>query len=72
MKQAIAYIRVSTHEQAVEGVSLQAQQARIETWCEQNDYDLAEICIDAGISGSRMDNRSELQRALARIFHEHL
>ena len=27
MKQAIAYIRVSTHEQAVEGVSLQAQQA---------------------------------------------
>ena len=67
MKQAIAYIRVSTHEQAVEGVSLQAQQARIETWCEQNDYDLAEICIDAGISGSCMDNRPELQRALAAI-----
>jgi site-specific DNA recombinase len=64
MKQAIAYIRVSTHQQATEGVSLEAQQARIRAWCETNGYELAEVCIDAGIGGSRMDNRPELQRAL--------
>jgi site-specific DNA recombinase len=67
MKQAIAYIRVSTHEQATEGVSLEAQQTRITEWCNTNGYELAEICIDAGISGSRMDNRPELQRALSSI-----
>lgn len=67
MKQAIAYIRVSTHEQAAEGVSLEAQQARIESWCESNGYELAEVCVDAGISGSRMDNRPALTRALESI-----
>ena len=67
MKQAIAYIRVSTMEQATEGVSLEAQQARIAAWCESNGYKLAEVCIDAGLSGSRMDNRPELQRALDAI-----
>ena len=67
MKQATAYIRVSTQEQAAEGVSLEAQQTRITAWCEANGYELATICIDAGISGSRMDNRPELQRALQAI-----
>lgn len=67
MKQAIAYIRVSTHEQATEGVSLEAQQAQITAWCERNGYQLAEVCVDAGISGSRMDNRPALNQALAAI-----
>lgn len=67
MKQATAYIRVSTQEQATEGVSLEAQQTRITAWCETNGYELATVCIDAGISGSRMDNRPELQRALSNI-----
>ena len=67
MKQAIAYIRVSTHEQAAEGVSLEAQQAQITAWCDRNGYELADVCIDAGISGSRMDNRPALQRAMQAI-----
>ena len=67
MKRAIAYIRVSTHEQAAEGVSLEAQQAQIAAWCERNGYQLAEVCIDAGISGSRMDNRPALHKALNAI-----
>ena len=67
MKKAIAYIRVSTHEQAAEGVSLEAQQAQITAWCERNGYQLAEVCIDAGISGSRMDNRPALNKALCAI-----
>ena len=38
MKQAIGYIRVSTEKQANEGVSLEAQEAKIVSWCKANDY----------------------------------
>jgi len=64
MTAAIGYIRVSTAGQVEDGVSLDAQQARIAAWCLANDYDLAELFIDAGISGKRADNRPELQRAI--------
>lgn len=33
-------------------------------WCELNNYELAEVFVDSGISGKRQDNRPELQRAL--------
>lgn len=65
MKQAIGYIRVSTEKQANEGVSLEAQEARIKTWCDNNGYELVGVFIDAGISGKKMENRPELLRALA-------
>jgi hypothetical protein len=32
-----AYVRVSTEEQARDGVSLDAQKAKIAAWCELND-----------------------------------
>lgn len=62
---AIGYIRVSTERQATEGVSLEAQQARIEQWCQANGYELVQIEVDAGISGKSMDTRKGLQAALA-------
>lgn len=65
MKAAIAYIRVSTERQATEGVSLEAQQARIKQWCQANGYELVQIEVDAGISGKSMDTRKGLQAALA-------
>lgn len=37
MQKAIGYIRVSTQGQADEGVSLAAQRAKIEAWCNLND-----------------------------------
>ena len=37
MKQAIGYIRVSTEKQANEGVGLEAQEAKIVTWCKANE-----------------------------------
>lgn len=52
MKQAIGYVRVSTEQQAQEGVSLEAQQAKIESWCKANGYQLAQVFVDAGVSGS--------------------
>ncbi len=61
---AIGYVRVSTTGQAVDGVSLEAQQARIEAWCTANDFELASLYVDAGISGKRADNRAGLQDAL--------
>ncbi len=63
--EAIGYIRVSTAGQATDGLSLVAQRQRIERWCEANDYRLADVHTDAGISGKRADNRPALQRALS-------
>ena len=61
---AVGYIRVSTAGQADEGISLEAQQAKIEAWCLVNGCELSECFVDAGISGKRADNRPELQKAL--------
>lgn len=62
--QAIGYIRVSTDEQANEGVSLAAQRKRIAAWCDAHGYDLVAVHEDAGLSGKRADNRPGLQAAL--------
>jgi len=67
MKQAVGYIRVSTDKQATEGVSLEAQRSRIESWCLANGYELSAVFVDAGISGKRMDTRPELLKALASL-----
>lgn len=67
MKQAIGYVRVSTEQQASEGVSLEAQRARIQAWCETNGYELVAVYVDAGISGKSMDKRKGLQDALAAL-----
>ncbi len=61
---AIGYCRVSTQSQLRDGVSLEAQQERIRAWAVANEYDLGEVYVDAGISGSRADNRPGLQAAL--------
>ena len=66
-KQAIGYIRVSSAQQAQEGVSLEAQQAKIEQWCSANGYELVNVFKDEGISGKRMDTRPGLQDALASV-----
>ena len=62
---AVGYVRVSTEGQVVDGVSLDAQRAKIEAWCALNDYDLAAVHVDAGISGKSALNRPGLQAAQA-------
>lgn len=64
---AIGYVRVSTERQAKEGVSLEAQSAKIKAWAEFNGYTNTTIFVDAGISGKRADNRPGLQQALSTI-----
>lgn len=54
-KRAVGYIRVSTQGQADEGIGLQAQEDKIRAWCIANDYELAGIYRDEGLSGTRTD-----------------
>jgi site-specific DNA recombinase len=50
---ALGYVRCSTAEQAVEGMSLAAQRGRIDAWCDATGCDLVDVIEDAGISGTR-------------------
>ncbi len=63
---AIGYVRVSTSDQAHNGVSLEAQRERIEAWATANGAELLAVHVDRGLSGKRADNRPALQAALAR------
>lgn len=50
---AVLYCRVSTTEQAVEGVSLDAQETRLRAYCAMRGLRVAEVVIDAGVSGGK-------------------
>jgi site-specific DNA recombinase len=57
---AVGYTRVSTDEQAREGVSLDNQRVKIETYCQLHDIELAGIVEDAGKSAKDL-NRPGIQ-----------
>ena len=63
MKTAIGYVRVSTEQQANEGVSLEAQRQKIAAYCDLYGFDLVRIEVDAGASASTL-KRDGLKRAL--------
>jgi len=48
---AIGYVRVSTEEQAREGISLENQKMKIQTYCKLHGIELVGIIEDAGKSG---------------------
>src|SRR5512145_3177981 len=52
--QAVGYVRVSTEDQASEGVSLEAQRARIEAYCATYGLELVAVFEDAGLSGKSL------------------
>lgn len=66
---AVGYVRVSTEGQAVEGVSLDMQRAKLAAWAELHDAELLAVYADDGISGSRAD-RPGLVDAIARAKRE--
>lgn len=64
---AIGYVRVSTEEQAAEGLSLAAQRAKLAAYAALHDMGLAAVLADEGLSGKRADNRPGLQEALRKL-----
>lgn len=65
MKTAI-YIRVSTEEQAKEGFSISAQKRKLKAFCVAQEWELAGLYADEGISAKDM-NRPDLQRMIKDI-----
>ena len=63
---AVAYVRVSTEKQAVEGVSLAAQRRKVELYAELHGLDLVAVVEDAGASAKTLD-RPGLSRALGML-----
>ena len=62
----VAYTRVSTEEQATQGVSLAAQESKLRAYCELYGHDLVELIVDAGVSAKNL-NRPGLQQALSML-----
>lgn len=64
---AAAYVRVSTRDQAEDGLSLDAQLRAIRSHCEANGWQLAEY-VEAGLSASKEGtDRPEFRRLLADV-----
>src|ERR1700688_2244349 len=62
----IGYVRVSTDRQAEQGVSLEAQEAKIRAMGTVQGADLLEVIVDGGESAKSL-NRPGLQRLLALV-----
>lgn len=59
------YIRVSTEEQAMHGLSLEAQQAALEKWARDNKCKIVGTYIDSGKTARKsLKSRTELMRLL--------
>lgn len=63
---AYGYVRVSTEEQAREGVSLDTQKGKITAFAKLHDLDLLDILADEGASGKDLE-RPGLKRLLELI-----
>mgnify|MGYP000009353301 FL=1 len=59
--ECVAYMRVSTEKQAVEGNGLDSQKRDIENYCRKNELVITDWYIDDGYTGANMD-RPGLQR----------
>ena len=60
---AVGYVRVSTDEQAREGVSIDVQKERIAAYATAKGLDLIEVFTDEGLSGKNL-KRAGLQDLL--------
>lgn len=52
-QRAVAYIRVSTHEQAREGVSLDAQESRLRAYATMAGLELIDLLREEGVSATK-------------------
>lgn len=60
-----AYVRVSTTEQKLHGLSLDAQKMKLSKYAEEHNMKIVEWYVDEGVSGRKLiRNRPELQRMI--------
>jgi site-specific DNA recombinase len=64
LKRCYGYIRVSTSQQADDGLSLENQRNKIEAWASLNDYLVLDVYADEGFSGRTMEKRKDLAALL--------
>jgi DNA invertase Pin-like site-specific DNA recombinase len=50
---AVGYVRVSTEEQATQGLSIPAQEEAIAAYARMRGLELVEVIVDSGVSGGR-------------------
>lgn len=65
IEKVAAYVRVSTQEQKLHGLSLDAQKMKLIEYAEKNHMKIVEWYLDEGVSGRKLiKNRPELQRMI--------
>lgn len=65
IEEVAAYIRVSTQEQKLHGISLEAQMEKLTEYAEKNNMKIVEWYKDEGVSGRKLiRKRPELQRMI--------
>ena len=68
MTRVALYLRVSTEEQAINGLSLQAQKEALEKHAKERGYSIVDIYADEGITARKqLSKRKELQRLLSDV-----
>lgn len=60
----LGYVRVSTEEQAEQGVSMDAQAERLRAYCKASDLELVRLEFDNGVSAKTVAKRPGLRRIL--------
>jgi len=65
IERVAAYVRVSSQEQKLHGLSLDAQKMKLTEYAEKNNMKIVEWYMDEGVSGRKLiRNRPELQRMI--------
>ncbi len=65
IERVAAYVRVSSQEQKLHGLSLDAQKMKLTEYAEKNHMKIVEWYMDEGVSGRKLiRNRPELQRMI--------
>src|SRR4051812_31612516 len=67
----VAYVRVSTEDQAVEGFSMAGQIDKLQAYATRRDLGPVTVIEDAGLSGKNTD-RPGLQRVLSMVADGHV
>jgi site-specific DNA recombinase len=69
LNRAVGYVRVSTQEQAEQGISLDAQEARIRAYATMRGLELVDVIVDPGVSAGKytLEQREGGKRVLAAV-----